>query len=68
MITPMTQAAIATLTDILMGGEPSRAKDFNLSRNELCALLEKLLQTGLMRLDILETTDEHLNRNHPTSG
>lgn len=54
MITLMTQAAVATLNDIYMGGMPSRTKEFNLSQHQLCTLLNKLRQAGLICLEDAE--------------
>ena len=50
MITPMTQAAIAVLNDIYVGGDTARTNACRLTEQDLDVLLSKLLRAGLIKL------------------
>ena len=81
MLTELTQTAIAVLCDISAGSHPYRTAQLHIDPEYLIGILTKLETGGLVRhrdtsfaetlsislLDILETLDEHLNCNYPTS-
>ena len=48
MITPMTQVAIAMLNDIYMDADHFQIKEYALSEDAQCILLQKLANAGLI--------------------